>query len=401
MMDLKKMKEKMNKMPKIGEEGHWSNMKFNENILQDALIKHALGLVYYQMSDVGEIFEIVSQINDKKSEWTPAWANKAEQLKEKAIQYEENNKTVSAYNAYLRSSTYYRIAAMDISNPEDSHMIEYTQEGFNAYEKYLELSDYPGEYIEIPYEDTYLPAHFYKSPTATENAPLFIITPGRDTWAEDTRWIYDAALKRGIHCLVYDGPGQGFALRLNNITFRPDIENVITPLIDYVLEKYDCIDKDKIMAMGMSFGGFLITRAAAYDKRIKLCINDPGNISWGTGIIPRLELIMKIPEKMRPSQLDFMLKDYMWKHGVSEQQLVNELKKYDNTELLDELTCKVLVLDGSSEINKGEARKYYDLLKCPKDYILFDEDSGSQLHTQMGGYANASETILNWIEENV
>ena len=81
------MKEKMSQMPKIGEEGHWSNMKFNENILEDALIKHALGLVYYQMSDVGEVFEIVSQINDKKSEWTPAWANKAEQLKEKAREH--------------------------------------------------------------------------------------------------------------------------------------------------------------------------------------------------------------------------------------------------------------------------------------------------------------------------
>ncbi len=401
MMDLKKIKEKMNQMPKIGEEGHWSNMNFSKNILQDALIKHALGLTYYQMSDIGEVFEVVSQINDKNTEWTEAWAQRADKLKEKAIRYEEDNKIISAYNAYLRSATYYRIAAMDISNPEDPHMKEYSNESFYSYEKYLELSDYPGEYIEIPYENTYLPAHFYKSPTATDKAPLFIITPGRDTWAEDTRWIYDAALKRGIHCLVYDGPGQGFALRLNNITFRPDIENVITPMIDHILEKYDCIDEEKILAMGMSFGGFLITRAAIYDKRIKLCINDPGNVSWGSGIIPRLELIMKLPENMRPPQLDFMLKDYMWKHGVSEENLIEELRKYDNSNILEKLRCKVLVLDGTSEINKGEAKKYYNLLKCPKDYILFDEESGSQLHTQMGGYANASEIILNWIEENI
>ena len=40
------------KMPKIGVEGHWSSMKFSENILQDALIRHVLGLTYLQMGDI-------------------------------------------------------------------------------------------------------------------------------------------------------------------------------------------------------------------------------------------------------------------------------------------------------------------------------------------------------------
>lgn len=77
-------------------------------------------------------------------------------------------------------------------------MKKYSLESRRCYEKYLELSEYPGEYVQIPYEDTYLPGHFYRSPVAGEKAPLMIITPGRDTWAEDTIWVYDMALKRGI-----------------------------------------------------------------------------------------------------------------------------------------------------------------------------------------------------------
>ena len=93
----------------------------------------------------------------------------------------------------------------------------------DCYARYLPLSGYPGEYIEILYEDTVLPGHIYRSPYAEGKAPLLVITPGRNTWAEDTRWIYDEAIRRGIHCIIYDGPGQGLALRMQGLTFRPGL----------------------------------------------------------------------------------------------------------------------------------------------------------------------------------
>lgn len=394
---LKMIKEKLANMPSIGKKGHWSSMSFSDEILEDALIKHVLGLVYYQMADVGEVFETTCQISDNTS-WIDAWAKTADKLEKRAKNTTDN---VTKENSYLRASTYWRISTMIFDDVNDEKIVEYSKKSQMCYGKYLKLSDYPGDTINMPYEDSFLPGHFYKSPVASGKAPLLIITPGRDTWAEDTRWVYDAALKRGIHCLVYDGPGQGFALRLNGITFRHDIENVITPIIDYALENYNCVDENNIILMGMSFGGFLVPRAAAYDKRVKLVITDPGNISWGGGIIQKLEIIKEIPKNMRPSQLDFMLEDYMWKHGVGEDELIDELKKFDNTSLIDEMTAKTLVLDGTSEINKGKSKKFYDMLKCEKDYILFDEESSAQMHTQMGGYATASEIIFDWILKNI
>ena len=38
---MKKMMK--GKMPSVGVEGHWSADKFSDNVLQDALIRHALG----------------------------------------------------------------------------------------------------------------------------------------------------------------------------------------------------------------------------------------------------------------------------------------------------------------------------------------------------------------------
>lgn len=41
------------------------------------------------------------------------------------------------------------------------------------------------------------------------------------------------------------------------------------------------------------------------------------------------------------------------------------------------------------------------MLNCEKEYLLFDEDSGSQMHGQMGGYATAAELLFDLIEKHL
>jgi len=68
------------------------------------------------------------------------------------------------------------------------------------------------------------------------------------------KYIADAAISRGYQCLLIDGPGQDEALRLQGLPFRPDWENVITPVVDFLIkQKY--VDPDRIGLMGLSMGG--------------------------------------------------------------------------------------------------------------------------------------------------
>jgi hypothetical protein len=382
---------------------HWTSTKFSKNILMDALVKHILGLMLYGMSDLGEVLEVVGQLKASDEEsWINAWGAMAQRLQDRAEKAERTDKRVTASTAYLRASTYWRASLMYFSYPNDSRISDYAHASSKCYERYLELSGYPGQYVKIPYENSFLPGHFYRSPVAGDNAPLLIITPGRDTWAEDTRWVYDGAIRRGIHCLVYDGPGQGFALRLNNLHFRHDWENVVRPVVDFAL-KIPGIDPSRIGLMGLSFGGFLAPRAAAFEKRIKVCIADPGNLSWGDSIIGALQTICNLQPHEIPSEMNNLVRDYAWKHGVSDsvKDVIQALRAYDNTSVADKIECETLVMDGTEEIAKGQARKFFDALKCPKHYMLFDEATTAQSHCQIGAYSTATEYLFDWLDERL
>lgn len=391
---------------------HWTSVTFNDHLMVDALFKHLLGLTVYGMTDPGEVLEVMVQITSSDEEqWISAWSAMARRLQDRAERAEREGRTVTAASAYLRASTYWRASLLFFSYPEDPRMVGNAQKSHRCYERYLAVSGYPGQYVEIPYEDSFLPGHFYRSPNAPENGPLLIITPGRDTWAEDTRWVYDGALKRGIHCLIYDGPGQGFALRLNDLTFRPDWENVLGPVIDYALT-IPGIDHDRIGVMGMSFGGFLVTRAAAFDKRVKLCVPDPGSVSWGAGMIDRLPIPLRqivtgtgpdvlrqlaITVAERLPMLEWLLRDYAWKHGVPKADVFLELMKYDNADVLDQIECEMLVLNGAAEMTQDQPKKLYAALTAPKEYLYFDENTTAQAHCQMGGYSTGTELLMDVI----
>ncbi|MGR7997849.1 alpha/beta hydrolase family protein [Xanthobacter sp. ZOL 2024] len=383
---------------------HWADPDFfSSNVLIDALIKHILSLMSYGMTDLGEVLDVVGHLKGSdEAVWLNEWSGLAQRLQSRAEDADAKGNRVTASTGYLRASTYWRCALFYYSDYEDARVKTYARASLKCYQRYLDISGYPGEYVEFPYGASFLPGYFYRSPVAGEKAPLLVVTPGRDTWAEDTRWVYDGAIRRGIHCLIYDGPGRGFALRLNDLTFRSDWENVVSPILDLALAKFPAIDESRIGIMGLSFGGFLSPRAAAFDKRIKICVADPGNISWGAGIIEQLKPFRDMQNLDLPEQVRNLVKDYAWKHGVPNavKSVMDAIKEYDNSDIIDEITCETLVLDGVGEVFHG-AKPFFDALKCPKDYMLFDATSTAQSHCQIGGYARATEDLFDWLTKRL
>ena len=44
-------------------------------------------------------------------------------------------------------------------------------------------------------------------------------------------------LGRGYNAFVFEGPGQGVALYEQGLVFRPDFEHVLTPTIDWLIQR--------------------------------------------------------------------------------------------------------------------------------------------------------------------
>jgi alpha-beta hydrolase superfamily lysophospholipase len=79
----------------------------------------------------------------------------------------------------------------------------------------------PLEPVEIPYEGTTLPGYFCRATGASGRSPTLIATNGYDSTVHEMYFAFAvAANRRGYHCLLFDGPGQGRALIRQGLLMR-------------------------------------------------------------------------------------------------------------------------------------------------------------------------------------
>ncbi len=92
--------------------------------------------------------------------------------------------------------------------------------------------------MEIPYEGTTLPGCFCQAANVQGPTRTLIATNGYDSTVHESYFAFAvAASRRGYHCLLFDGPGQGSALIEQGLRMRPDCENVVRPVVGYALSR--------------------------------------------------------------------------------------------------------------------------------------------------------------------
>ena len=68
--------------------------------------------------------------------------------------------------------------------------------------------------------------------------------------------------------------------------------------------------------------------------------------------------------------------------------------------MAEQITCPTLVTDSEAEHSfPGEAKKLYDALTCPKEFMLFTADEGAEEHCQIGAAMISQEYIFGWLED--
>jgi pimeloyl-ACP methyl ester carboxylesterase len=386
-----------------------------------------IGATYYKGADIGECLSTAYRIKEGDFEsWYTEWLKTAKRVHKYADDCLAANHKVSAREAYLRASNYYRAAEFLLLSPEDPRIQTTWGSSKECFSNAGKLFSPPIESIEIPYEGTTLPGHFYRlnensnNDTATPPPrPTLIAHGGFDSTLEELYTFAAApALERGYNCLTFEGPGQGGVIRKQKIPFRYDWEKVVTPVIDYALTRDRDIDPNKLALMGISMGGYLAARAAAFENRISACILYNGvydgydafasgfpqslRTSVENGNANAVNTVIDILSDI-DANLRFNMKHGMWTTGTNSPfELIQGSKKYTVKGIAQKTKCPTLVLEAEKDDSfPGQPRKVYDALTCPKKYILFTSEEGAEEHCQSGAPAISNQRIFDWLDETL
>jgi pimeloyl-ACP methyl ester carboxylesterase len=111
----------------------------------------------------------------------------------------------------------------------------------------------------VPFRSGSLPAYDLR-PDRQIGAPI-VMFGGFDSYVEEFLPMIASMVDAGRRIVVFEGPGQGSALEDFGVTMIPEWEQPIGAILDHY-------GLDDVAAVGISLGGGLVIRAAAFEPRI-------------------------------------------------------------------------------------------------------------------------------------
>lgn len=389
----------------------------------------ALGASGYGAAEVGEVLTAVNTINKaglSAQTFTRTFRNLGDQLRQPPRSGRPGTQT-TRFRA-LRAAQYYGQALFFVLGSDRPGSEEQLyRAGREAWDAFCERCDPAPLTAHVPYGRTPLPVWFFRPDTSREPRPTVILTNGSDGQDVDM-WTYGvaAALQRGWNALVYDGPGQGQLLFVDQVVFTPRWESVVTPLVDWLAARPD-VDTRRIALTGLSMGGNLAPRAAAFEHRIAALVAMPGvlqpwlgfppeirqiltpskektNAVWNNEVVPELPPsdAATLKKRFEPFSVPAMLAARQGKMFTDFYTPATLIKSLDITDVVRRITMPTLVLDYEDEqFYPGQPRQMFEKLTAPKDYVKLTAATGAQLHCSPMAPQQHCEVVFDWLQEKL
>ncbi len=388
------------------------------NPLFEFTFQIGLGRAYHSAGNPGKILYIAGQTDDGDFDSAfKAFKDAGDEARAQAEASLEKKHTVSALEAYQWAQNYYDCATYFADGSKDPSQFEPTWElHYDCWLKSLELFEPAGEAVSIPYEKTELRGFFFKAANDGKKRPLLIMTNGSDGSLLDMYTLGGAAaLKRGYNVLVYDGPGQGYALWKQKLYFRADWEKVLTPVVDFAVKRAD-VDSRRIAAIGVSQGGYWVPRACAFERRITAMVADPGVVDVSTAWLEKLPEGLKQllnndqkdafdaeMAKMSDSPVGALLRFRMRPYGfASPFDAYKAVQNYHLRDLAREIHCATLITaPQNEEFWPGQAKQLNELLNTTRVVVPFTVSDGADLHCEPKALGLRDARIFDWLDETL
>jgi dienelactone hydrolase len=377
-------------------------MYFPGNYRWSAAFINMMGSIAYGGAEMGELHKIGRMLGGKAPDddeaWFSACVQVAEGVRGYAQKWDKGGYRHSAAHAYLRACNYYQMAER-FRTPKDAIGLDAYRKGVDCFHRHAALTDLTIDIVEVPYENGSLPGYFVHAVNPKGGrTPCVVFFDGLDVTKEIqfVRGVPDL-VKRGISCLVMDGPGTGEAIRFRDYYLRHDYEVAGSACIDW-LEKRSEVDSKRIGIVAISLGGYYAPRCAAMEPRFAACI------AWGAQWDYHATWRKRIDASFRTS-LSVPGHHIEWIMGA--KSLAEALKKLEPFKLdgvMQKMRCPFLLVHGADDeqIPLADAQKQYDACGS-KDKILrvYSAEEGGAQHCQRDYLTLVVAEMWNWFEDKL
>lgn len=389
-----------------------------DDVTYDFELQRVMGQSVAGGSDLNECLAAARGITAGDGDsWYAAWFSLAEGIRQAAERSLQQGHKVSARAAFLRACNYYRSADFFLhANPRDPRILKSWRLSRECFRRAAKLMDFPVEVVAIPYENTTLPGYFMRPDDSGARRKTMILQTGFDGTGEELYFGPGlAAVQRGYNVLIFEGPGQGGVIREQRIVFRPDWEKVVTPVVDFALTRRE-VDPKRLVLMGLSMGGYLAPRAAAFEHRLAVLVANPGafDMMGDNHITPREWGEMKkyheqsnqaLRQRMKADTgFRWLVNNGMFTMGAKTPlEFMEKLVTYTMGDLTPRIKATSLVIasHGDHFYSFKAQKKTYDLMTCPKDLMIFTEQEHATTHCQMGALMVSDQRIYDWLDETL
>jgi len=345
---------------------------------------------YARLKDMKDAAKRIKGLSD--------WKNEMIRQAEKAL----------AENRIINATFYYR-AAEFFTHPSDPDKKV-------LYDKFKDLfynkafTDKNIEKFKVPYTSSFLPAIKIKSKDKITRGSI-VIHGGFDSYMEEFYSFGHYFSDLGYDVFIFEGPGQGAALKEYGLPLTYQWELPIKAALDY-------FELNDVTLLGISMGGWLCFRAAAYDKRIKRVI--ASSIAYDYLKIPPEYIenfarwLLAHPKIMEPAarlkmklipQENWGAVNLMYitmKDNPVEASKV--MLEFNSENIKSELVKQdVLILTGAEDHFIPLKMHYMQVnaLKNAKSITerIFNREEQGQNHCQVGNIGLALKVMSDWIKE--
>ncbi|MGU3654051.1 alpha/beta fold hydrolase [Mycolicibacterium sp. A43C] len=266
----------------------------------------------------------------------------------------------------------------------------------------------------VPYrQKATLPVYDLQPTNRTDS--VVVVFGGFDSYIEEFLPLLAAIVGAGHRVVAFDGPGQGGALEDAGLPMTERWEEPVTAVLDHY-------GLDDVTAVGVSLGGGLVIRAAAFEPRISRVValdilDDELDVvarQIGPGLGPGLRLLLalraapvldalaRLSATLRPVAAWGLQQGMHITGTATPYEFLRATRSVHTRAISDRVTADVLLLAGADDhyVPLRQLRRQAANLRNARSVTtrLFTAADQAGNHCQIGNIGICVRTITTWLE---